>query len=274
MSETAITPINIPYTEMLDRHLRVSVGACRLTIVPGGADVWVAGTYRDPSGRMPLRITQEGSTVRIEHLRDVTGLIGLFTGVPELALSLGTRQPFRLTLEAGASQNSLDLGGIPLTRLVVKQGAGASTIDFSAPNPVVMNLLQVGVGAAGVDARRLANANANTMTLEAGATGYTFDFGGALQRDTYVKISTGVSSVEISVPATTAARIASESVLSHLGIGDGFTRKDGAFCTPAALEGKTPLLTIEAAVALGLLELRLTTDTPSAVPAPMGTSTP
>jgi hypothetical protein len=64
--------------------------------------------------------------------------------------------------------------------------------------------------------------------------------------------------VTIAVPATTAARIATESPLGHIESGEGFTVKEGAFWTPAALEGRTPLLTISASVTLGSLTLRAT----------------
>jgi hypothetical protein len=65
-----------------------------------------------------------------------------------------------------------------------------------------------------------------------------------------------LSSVEIVVPATTAAKIATESPLGHIELGDGFTAKEGAFWTLAAMNGHTPLLTISASVALASLRLR------------------
>jgi hypothetical protein len=34
-------------------------------------------------------------------------------------------RPYRLTIEAAASQNTVELGGVPLTRFVMKHGAGA-----------------------------------------------------------------------------------------------------------------------------------------------------
>lgn len=73
-----------------------------------------------------------------------------------------------------------------------------------------------------------------------------------------MRISTAVSSVEISVPAATAARIYPESLMGGLDVGDGFMKKEGAFWTEAALAGETPALAIHTNVALGALRLRVT----------------
>jgi hypothetical protein len=263
MATPTVSPVQIAYPAMNDPHLRLRVGACRLTITPGAGDAWATGTYRDPSGHMPLRVTQEVDGVRLDHLHDVSDFIGLLSGTPTLEIALGTARPYRLTIEAAASQNTVELGGVPLTRFVMKHGAGAGTLAFSTPNPVAMTLLQVSAGAASLDARQLANANASLMTFDGGAAAYTFDFGGALQRDTFVRIATGISSVTIAVPEVTPARIRLESLLNHLDVGDGFTRHEGAFCTSATLAGVTPLLSIDTDIALGLLQLRLSSSAPT-----------
>lgn len=258
MANTNVTEMNVAFPEATDLHLRMTVGACRLWITPGEAEAWVIGTYHDPSDRVPCRIVQEGGTVRITQERDVTDFLGLFSGVPRFDLALGKAKPYALTIETGASESILDLGGLPISHLVVKLGAGKNNIDFSAPNPQAMSLLNLGAGAAGMDIRNLANANAAEITIDGGAAGYEFDFGGQLQRNAHVRISTGMSSVEISIPASTAAKITSESLLANLDVGDGFTKKEGALWTEGALAGNTPVLTIHATVALGTLRLRQT----------------
>ena len=119
-----------------------------------------------------------------------------------------------------------------------------------------MALFSLSAGAGSVKARRLANANCAEFVLEGGAAAYEFDFGGHLQRDARARITTGIASVALRVPAATAARIVTESVLGGLNVGDGFTKRDGAFCTAAALSGAQPVLTVQASVTLGSIELR------------------
>ena len=46
-------------------------------------------------------------------------------------------------------------------------------------------------------------------------------------------------------------------MLGGLNIGDGFTKKDGAFWTEAAIKGQTPLLTIDANISLGGLTIKI-----------------
>jgi len=258
MTNIYITEINVPYPEAADLHLKVSVGACRLKVTPGDGEAWVTGTYRHPSGVLPPRIVTEGGTVRITQRRNVADLGGLFSGTPRYELALGKARPYMLTLEVGASEGNFDLGGLPINHLVIRQGAGKVDFDFSAPNPQAMSLLHIDAGAVDLGMKNLANANFAEMRVGGGAAAYKFDFSGTLERDAQVKITTGVSSVEIHVPASTAAKITSQSVLGGLDIGDGFTKKEGAFWTEAALGGKTPVLTIHANISVGSLLIRTT----------------
>lgn len=264
-----ITPINIDYPSAQSLHLRVRVGACRLSIKPGEQDAWVTGTYNDPSGVLPLKIlgaaAHQGAPA--EQSGDVTitqegGPVDAWTRFrttqpPTFDLVLGKSRPYELSLEGGASECSVDLGALPLRRLTVQQGAGKMEIDFSAPNPEPMAMLDVDAGAIGMALRNLANANFTEMTLDGGAAGYELDFGGVLQRDANVRISTGLSGVQLRVPATTAAKIISQSMLAGLEIGDGFTKREGAFWTVAGSEGASPLLTIRANVTLGGLTIEI-----------------
>lgn len=63
-----------------------------------------------------------------------------------------------------------------------------------------------------------------------------------LSRDARVSVETGLSGVEISVPASTAARIVAENTLGSVGVGDGFTKREGAFLTEGAVGGAHPCL--------------------------------
>jgi hypothetical protein len=162
-----------------------------------------------------------------------------------------------LSIETGASELTGDFGSLPLTRLVIRQGAGKATLDFSAPCPQPLSLLEISAGAVEMRVQHLANANAAEILVNGGAAAYTFAFDGTLQRDTHARINTGMSSVEIAVPATTAATITSDSFLGSLQVGDGFSKREGAFWTPAAVEGKRPVLSVQTNVALGSLRLRI-----------------
>jgi hypothetical protein len=253
------TPINVAYPAAEDLHLRIAVGACRFRARSGEGEAWVAGTHHDPTDRRPPRILEEGASVTISEAEPSFERIpAVFGGVPRYELEFGKQRPFALTIETGASEFDLDLGGVPLRSVTVRQGAGKFELGFSEPNPHLMELLEVSSGAAGIELENLANANFSEMRLSGGAASYELDFGGALSRDARVNVETGLSGVEISVPATTAARIVAEITLGSVEVGDGFTKREGAFLTKGALGGGTPVLEIRVGVRLGALQLRAT----------------
>jgi hypothetical protein len=250
-----VTPINIPFPEAETLHLRLATGGCRLRIVPGDGPDWVSGTYDDPTNAVPLQIQQEDGNVRLYQSFNWPQAWGRIGQPPTFDLTLGKSKPYALTLEGGASESTIDLGGLPINRLAIRYGAGKQDVNFSAPNPQPMTEFTIAAGAAGLFLKNLANANPTTMFVEGGAAGYSFDFGGTLQRDASVRITAGMSSVEIRIPATTAARINPQTVLGSVDVGDGLMKKEGAFWTEAALAGQQPLLTIAADVTMGSINL-------------------
>lgn len=254
--ESTRMDIAIPFPEAAERQLRLRVGACRVRITRGGGSAWVTGTYDDPTGSVPCHINQEGGSATITQGLQVTGLLGLARGVPTFDLALGTAQPYTLAIETGASDTDFEFGGLPLTRLAIKLGAGKSAMRFSEPNPQLMGVLDLDAGAGNMELRGLANANFGDMTLDGGAAAFVFDFSGTLRRDASAYLNTGVSSLTIQVPATTAARIAVESTLGHLETSDGFTTREGGYWTAAAVAGGGPVLTMRVNVALGSLRLQ------------------
>ena len=253
-------PINVAYPAAEDLHLRIALGACRFKARPGDGEDWVAGTCHDPTGkRVPRVLEEEGGRVTITEAEPSFERIpAIFGGIPRYELQFGKEKPFALTIETGASEFDLDLGSVPLQRITVKQGAGKFELNFSAPNPHPLELFEVSSGAAGIELENLANANLSEMRFSGGASGYELDFGGTLLRDAQVSIETGLSGVEVSLPATTAAKVVAETTLGSVEVGDGFTKKEGAFLTEGALSGEAPVLTIRAGVRLGSLRLRAT----------------
>ncbi len=251
------TPIYVDYPAAENLHLRIALGACRFRAVPGEGEAWITGICHDPTGKRASRILQEEGIVRItEPEPSFERIPAIFGGVPRYELAIGKGRPFALTVETGASEFEMELGGVPVCSLMVRQGAGTFDLGFSAPNPHPMELLEVSSGAAGIELENLANANFSEMHLSGGAASYELDFAGTLSRDAEVKVEAGLSGVEIEIPASTAARVIAETTLGSVDVGDGFTKREGAFLTEGALGGNAPVLTIRAGVRLGSLQLR------------------
>src|SRR5688500_4472888 len=128
------TPIQVAYPSVGDPQLRIALGACRFKARPGEGDEWVAGTYNDPTDRRPLRIVEEEEVVTITEAEpSFERISAVFGGVPSYEVEFGNKRPFVLTIETGASDFDLDLGGVPLSRLMVRQGAGKFDLSFPSP---------------------------------------------------------------------------------------------------------------------------------------------
>jgi hypothetical protein len=241
-------------SEML--QLRITMGPSQLRIRPAageGAD-WVTGTYKDPTKSIPLKVEVEGGKARIAQSVHFT--IPRPRGVPVLDLQLGAGRAYTLLIEGGANEIDAELGGLPLTRLDCRFGAGQAKFTFDQPNPAEMERLSISAGAAEVRANSLANANAAELSIEGGAAALHLDFGGTLARDGRARINVGAASVDITAPSSIAAKIAAHTVLSGVDIGDGFSTREGAYWTEAAVAGSTPVLLIDATVALAGLKIR------------------
>jgi hypothetical protein len=108
------TPIQLAYPAADEPHLRIAVGACRLTAGPGRGEAWVAGTYRDPTDKRALKIVEEeaGATIT-EAQPSFEQIPAVLGGVTSYELEIGKERSFALTIETGASDFDLDLGGVP-----------------------------------------------------------------------------------------------------------------------------------------------------------------
>lgn len=91
-----VTKINVDYPEAKRPRLRISVGACRLRIKPGDQEALVSGTYYDPTRSVPVKIVEEGDTVRITQQQRWSEILGWLSGVPDFDLTLGAGRPYEL----------------------------------------------------------------------------------------------------------------------------------------------------------------------------------
>jgi hypothetical protein len=253
------TRVESPFPSADPLMLRISVGGCRLRVAPGTSEPWLAGTYDDCAGAVPHTLELKDGTLRLSQRLKLSRALDLVGGgAPSFDLSLGTARPYALELDCGAADAALDLGGLPLTRLVVRQGAGRLRLDFSAPGRASLAELCVNAGASSLEMARLANSGFSELHVAGGAARFDLDFGGELARDGQARIEAGMASVRLAVPGAAAARIDARAIAGALRIGDGFTKRAGAFWTEGAVAGRTPVLSIRAETSVGMLEIAAT----------------
>jgi hypothetical protein len=248
------TPIRAPFVDERPLVLRLELGACRLRVAAGGDGPWVEGSYHDPTDDLPPQLLVDRGTVTLRQDRTVAGGLGLLRGAPTCELRLGTGQPFRLELETGAGDVDLDLGGVPLTALAVRAGAGKVSLVAHRPNPVELDELSVRMGAGSLRTAGLGNLAAARVRTETGAAGVSLDLTGELRRHLDVRVQAGMSGIEVIVPGDRPARVVADTTLGSTDLGPGFvTEPGGVVRTP--VDGE-PVVEVRASVALGGLQLR------------------
>lgn len=233
--------------------LSLGFGAGELRVFPGGEEALVQGTATYNVPDFKPEITVSGNDVRIEN-----GSLEI-EGIPNFGEQFDNKWdlelapvPMDLTIEAGAYQGKLELGGLALRSVNVMDGAADVDLRFSDLNQIEMETFRYSTGASAVRLRGLANANFDDMEFKGGAGEYTLDFSGELQRDATVTIDSGVSSVRVIVPEGTSARVFFDGGLANVDV-DGEWEKRGSQYT---LEGEGPRLTINVNLGAGNLELQ------------------
>lgn len=159
--------------------------------------------------------------------------------------------PTNLLITAGAYQGELNLTGIPLTSLEVRDGASQADILFEDYNPIIMQDLIYKTGASQITIEGLGYANFEEMSFEGGAGAYTLDFLGPLQQDADVFINYGLGDVKLIIPSSTAAIISVEGGLNNIEL-SGTWNVDG---TEYRNNGSGPLLSIQVKMGVGNLQL-------------------
>jgi hypothetical protein len=108
--------------------------------------------------------------------------------------------PLEMDFTVGASQGTIELGGLRLSHLQLDCGAADLKVRFGAPNPESMASMAIRSGAARLELVGLGNAAAQDLVFDGGLGSYTFDFGGQWRRSMTAHIAAGASEVMLRVP--------------------------------------------------------------------------
>jgi uncharacterized protein DUF2154 len=231
-----------------DIHLTISFGAGTLTVSPGAENL-VDGTAVYNVEDLKPRIQKSGGSIEIRQ--------GDFKSLPlfedmknEWDLKLNDT-PLDLTVQAGAYEGNLELGGLALQTLTVKDGASHVDLSFKEPNQTEMSVLRYETGASDVKLTGLANANFSTLTFSGGAGNFTLDFSGELQRNGVVTVESGLGNLSLIVPEDVDAVVTVESTAVNINHGSDWSQNGQTYTQ----NGSGPTLTIVVKMAAGNLVL-------------------
>jgi hypothetical protein len=236
--------------EVVDLTINMAAGELDLT---GGGEGVLSGQIRYNVEEWTPELENNGETVTLIQGREDTN-VGIPTNgsqiINDWELQLGDI-PYDLTVAAGAYDGTLELGGVPLRRLEIRDGASSAEVSFDSPNPEEMSSLSYDTGASSVTLSGLANSNAAQVNFNGGAGEYTLDFSGELQRDMDVTAKAGVSSLTIRVPAGTSVEVRVDGGLSDVDLDGGWSQSGDTY----TLSGSGPTITIDVDMGVGSLKL-------------------
>lgn len=204
-----------------EARLTLTFGAGDLTLSPGAKDL-VEGTAIYNIKDLKPEIEQSDSTIEIKQ-GDLKSLPPLDNVKNEWDLKLGNT-PLDLTIKAGAYDGKLELGGLALKNLTVKDGASNVDLSFNEPNQTEMSVLRYETGASNVKLTGLANANFSTLMFSGGAGNYTLDFSGELQRDAVVTIEAGLGDLSLAIPEKVHAVVTVEGTAVNVNHSSGWSQ--------------------------------------------------
>jgi hypothetical protein len=156
-----------------------------------------------------------------------------------------------LTIEAGAYEGRMELGGLALRSLSVKDGASHTQLSFNALNKTDMAMLRYETGASSVKLSGLANANFSSMAFKSGAGDYDLDFSGELQRDAPISVSSGLSDLTLRIPKGVNATVSVTGGLNNVSTSSGWSQNG----TTYSQDGDGPRLTFIVDMGAGNLTL-------------------
>ncbi len=139
--------------------------------------------------------------------------------------------PLALSANLGASDATLELGGLTLRSLSVGGGASRTTVNFSKPTRGECTSASFMIGAAELEVRGLANAGCRELRVEGGVGRVMLSFDGTWRQDTKAQVSLAMGGLTLRIPKGTGVQLVTSRFLAAFEA-EGFTREGDTMTTP------------------------------------------
>jgi hypothetical protein len=133
-----------------------------------------------------------------------------------------------LSLNLGAAQSIVDLGGLRLSSLSVQTGASQTEVRFSRRNAMRCTAAAFSAGAAELSVRELGNSQCDRVTFTGGVGSVLLDYSGAWRGDATLEATLAVGGLTLRVPKTVGVTITTEQFLASFQPA-GFTRQGNVY---------------------------------------------
>lgn len=107
--------------------------------------------------------------------------------------------PMDLSIDLGAVEANLHLGGLRLTDLALRSGAADVTARFDQPNRAELRTITLEVGAAQVRLLDVANSGVSRIIADVGAGSLSIDLGGTLAHDVDITTTLAMGGLKLNV---------------------------------------------------------------------------
>lgn len=206
--------------------VKIEYGAGKLDIAPAASGTLYRANLRyDADAFTPevsyansrLRFGMENGNVRGRNLKE-----------GRLDLRLSPDVPLELDLAFGATDATVELGGLLVRHVNIQTGASRTVVSVSSPNEEECRLFEVEVGAASFEARNLGNLNAPRLTLQGGVGEVVLDFTGRWQQDMNAGVEMGLGSLTLRLPRGLGVRIVKDGLLASFD-SQGLTKRGDVY---------------------------------------------
>jgi hypothetical protein len=124
--------------------------------------------------------------------------------------------PLDLSLQIGATDATLNLGGLAVHSLTLKGGATEATLRFDSANTIRMESMDLKVGAADFHARGLANARAKHIAIKGAAGDIDLSFDGTWSNDVTLDSRVYFGHMRIHVPPNIQVYSTAKAILGEV----------------------------------------------------------
>jgi hypothetical protein len=223
----------------------------QLKTSPFFGENWVEGqsTYKRPP---EPHVQQVGGEVTIaqEYISsELTRMFRVAGDSPSMELNISQKNRFRLSVDTLSDASTMDLGGLPLTEFTFAHKLGPAMLDFSTPNPQIMQQLILDTHAAHMEFHHLLNANFTYMTVSGHTGTFKLYFEGKLHHDMTIEMKAKESPTTLFIPADLPVKVKAvqgelDTADIEFSADDAFIKHDGGYWTENAINGATPCVTV------------------------------
>lgn len=170
-----------------------------------------------------------------------------------LRAALGRSAPLDLSVELGAVQADLFLGGLRVRAFELRAGASEVAVDIDRPNAETTATADIDVGAAKVVVRRAGNLRAARARVTVGAGSLDYDLTGEWSGTVEVTANVAVGGLTLRVPPDAGVRVSARTYLAGFDRA-GLVRDGDDWVSPQYNEARRRV-TVRATTVLGGLDI-------------------